>query len=459
MGISRGPETPKSRVIIDTDPGMDDAIALMMALQSDDLQIEAITVVPGNVGSELGSQNALKILEYMGREDIPVAVGATSPLRKPLVTALDFHGENGLGMVELPAPSASVTGMNAVDLIISKIMESPNEITLVTLGPLTNLAMAIEKDPASVENVKMVLSMAGAVYVPGFLNNDNAEFNVFTDPDAAKIVFDSGIPIRMAGLEVCYEMQFTEELLNDLDEIDTPMAKLTVQMANYEVWKQGIEEGWLMIADPTAMTALLRPDIFESKMIAVDVVVSGELEGKTVENVASPVKNVEILVDMRVEDAYDLLLDLSTKQPIDLSPPSIVHVSHTPTSPTPDDTVTVSASVTDDMTGVKSVILLYSTDGGGAWTSVTMTFGAQGHTATIPKQTDGTTVQFKIYREDKAGNSAESGITSYIVQAPEPEPGPAIPGFPLEATLIGIVIVAVALALLKKKQSKTLLTN
>ena len=405
----------KIRVIIDTDPGIDDAIALMMALRSDNLQIEAITIVPGNVESELGSQNALKILEYMGRKDIPVAVGTTHPLKKPLVTDPHFHGTNGLGMVSLPTPYIGVIGTNAVDLIISKIMESPGEITLVTLGPLTNLAIAIEKEPAIIENVKAVVSMAGAVYVPGFLNNNNAEFNVFTDPEAAKIVFSSGIPIRMAGLEVCYKVKFTKELLDSLAGIDTRMAKLIVQMANYEVWKQGIESGWMILADPTAMTALLQPDIFESETIAVDVIVSGELEGKTIEDTAS-LNKMEILLDVDIEEASRLLLDLA-RVADDVSPPTITDVIYSPLSPTPYDLVVVSAKVTDTHSGVNVVNLLYSASIGGSWSSLIMTHSNVIYTATIPRYEDGKTIQFKISAEDYTGNIAESNITSYTVHA------------------------------------------
>lgn len=412
-----GANASKIRVIIDTDPGIDDAIALMMALRSGGLQIEAITIVAGNVESELGAQNALKILEYMGRIDIPVAVGATHPLKKPLVTDPRFHGANGLGMVSLPTPRISVIDTNAVDLIISEIMESPGEITLVTLGPLTNLAMAIEKEPAIIKNVRAVVSMAGAVYVPGFLNNNTAEFNVFTDPEAAKIVFASGIPIRMAGLEVCYKVKFTKELLNVLAGIDTHMAKLIVQMANYEVWKRSIESGYMILADPTAMAAQLQPDIFEGKAIAVDVVVSGVLEGKTIEDAVSPNKSVEILLEVDTEEVHGLLLDLA-RVADDVSPPMIAEIVFSPQSPTPEDLVVVSAKVTDAYSGVHVVNLLYSTSLGGSWSSLAMNRGNMTYVATIPRQADGKTVQFKISAEDDAGNTVESGITSYRVLAP-----------------------------------------
>jgi len=132
----------------------------------------------------------------------------------------------------------------------------------------------------------------------------------------------------------------------------------------------------------------------------------------------------------------------------DIDPPTISNISYTPKSPTPDDSVKVTALVIDNGSGVKSVTLRYSIDGGGTWTNVTMTSGSA-YTATIPKQADGTTVQFKIYAKDNAGNSIESNVTSYTVHAP----APAIPGFPIEATLVGIVIAAIALTLLKKKQS------
>jgi len=199
------------------------------------------------------------------------------------------------------------------------------------------------------------------------------------------------------------------------------------------------------------MTAILQPDIFESETIAVDVIVSGELEGKTIEDTASPNKNVEILIGVDIEEVSGLLLDLA-RVADDVSSPTITDIIYSPQSPTPDDLVVVSAKVTDAYSGVNVVNLLYSTSVGGSWSSLVMNRGNMTYTATIPRQAESKTIQFKISAEDNAGNAAESSITSYTVHAPPS----GIPGFPIEAVLVSIAMVAVALTLLKKKQSTTM---
>jgi purine nucleosidase len=172
------------RMILDTDPGIDDALAIFLALASPEVQLEAITTVSGNVPIEHTTRNALALLELAGRTDIPVARGCDRPLLGSAALAADVHGENGLGGVLLPEPRLLTQGQHAVELIIERVLAAPGEITLVAVGPLTNLALALRREPRLVEAVREVVIMGGALRVPGNIT-PCAEFNIFVDPHAA----------------------------------------------------------------------------------------------------------------------------------------------------------------------------------------------------------------------------------------------------------------------------------
>jgi inosine-uridine nucleoside N-ribohydrolase len=184
------------RILLDTDPGIDDALALLLALASPEIQLEAITTVSGNVHVDLTTRNALALLELAGRMDIPVARGCEGPLLVKNVDAADVHGSNGLGGIELPHPKSQPVVQHAVELIIEKVMDAPGEITLVAIGPLTNIALAFRREPRIAQSVREVVIMGGALRVPGNVT-PGAEFNIFCDPHAAHIVFHAGWPIRL----------------------------------------------------------------------------------------------------------------------------------------------------------------------------------------------------------------------------------------------------------------------
>jgi purine nucleosidase len=181
------------KIIFDTDPGTDDALALMLALNSPELDVRAITVVPGNVTASQGLENALRMVSLANRCDIPVAAGAQHPLFQKLVTAEFWHGKNGLGNVELPASKCKVDSRFGPDLIIQLIHAAPHEITLVPVGPLTNIALAVEKDPSIVPLVKDVILMGGSI--KGGNVNAAAEANIYNDPEAAQVIFKAGWPL------------------------------------------------------------------------------------------------------------------------------------------------------------------------------------------------------------------------------------------------------------------------
>jgi inosine-uridine nucleoside N-ribohydrolase len=183
------------RVIVDTDPGIDDAMAILLALNSPELKVEALTIVPGNVDGRQGLENALKIASVAGRCDVTVAGGARHPLNQKLITAQYWHGSNGLAGVELPASKCKADSRFGPDLIIELVHKYPHEITLIPVGPLTNIALAVSKDPSIVSLVKNIVIMGGSI--TGGNVNGAAEANIYNDPEAASIVFNAGWTVTM----------------------------------------------------------------------------------------------------------------------------------------------------------------------------------------------------------------------------------------------------------------------
>src|SRR5579863_2523645 len=219
------------KIILDTDPGTDDAMALMLALNSPELDVRAITVVPGNVTARQGLENALRMISLANRCDIPVAAGAQHPLFQKLITAEFWHGKNGLANIELPASTCKVDPRFGPDLIIQLVHESPHEITLVPVGPLTNIALAVEKDPSIVPLVKEVILMGGSI------NGGNvtaaAEFNIYNDPEAAQIVFRAGWPLTMVGLEVGDKALFIKKYFDELSQSHSPINDFIVSILKF----------------------------------------------------------------------------------------------------------------------------------------------------------------------------------------------------------------------------------
>src|SRR5882724_498013 len=221
------------QVIIDTDPGADDAIAIMLALSSPELAVRALTVVAGNVPAARGLDNALRLFSLAGRCDLPVAVGAQRPLVRILTTAEMFHGKNGLGDVQLPPANCAADKRWAPDLIVDLVRAAPHEITLITIGPLTNIALALAKDPSIVPLVKELIMMGGSIC--GGNSTPVAEFNVYVDPEAAKIVFEAGWPVTMVGLEMGEKSLLTRKHLELLARDRRPTSQLVVDIGTFLV--------------------------------------------------------------------------------------------------------------------------------------------------------------------------------------------------------------------------------
>jgi purine nucleosidase len=220
------------RILLDCDPGIDDAMAILFALKSDNVKLEGITTVGGNISPDQTTQNALEILEVAGHYEVPVARGVAKPLLRDLKSTGEVHGKDGLGNVNLPLPRIKEKPIHAVDLIINTIMDNPGEITLVPVGPLTNIAVAVVKEPRLKDYVKDVVIMGGAVTVAGNITSE-AEFNIYTDPEAAKMVFHSGMPITLVGLDVTMKTLLKPEHLAEIEEANTPVTRLVGKIAKH----------------------------------------------------------------------------------------------------------------------------------------------------------------------------------------------------------------------------------
>jgi inosine-uridine nucleoside N-ribohydrolase len=266
-----------SRVVIDTDPGVDDAFALLLAMRSPELKIEAITAVAGNVPLELTLPNALRMVEIAGRTDIPVAAGAKAPLFRRLVTATYAHGENGLGGAVFPEPTIKPVAEPAADLIRSIVRKYPKEVTLITVGPLTNVAAALNDDAGLAALVRGVVMMGGSL--SGGNITPAAEFNVYVDPEAARIVFQSGIPVTMVGLDVTRKTSLTVKHLGGLEAAQNPVSQAAAKIARHAI-DHNREQGFLVgpnMHDSLAVAAFLDPSILKWKEYYVDVETTGEL--------------------------------------------------------------------------------------------------------------------------------------------------------------------------------------
>jgi inosine-uridine nucleoside N-ribohydrolase len=275
--------SPK-RVIIDTDPGTDDAMAILLALNSPELKVEALTVVPGNVDARQGMENALKIVSLAGRCDVPVAGGAQHPLDQKLITAQFWHGKNGLANVELPASKCQADPRFGPDLIIQLIHQYPHQITLIAVGPLTNIALAVSKDPSIVTLAKDIVIMGGSI--TGGNVDGAAEANIYNDPEAAQIVFNAGWTVTMVGSDVGERTLITRKELGELRASHGPENDFIADIVDFYVTRSE-KSGWSGAAmyDPLAVGIALDPTLVTLKEMHVDVETKGEFtRGETVAN-------------------------------------------------------------------------------------------------------------------------------------------------------------------------------
>ncbi|SFM12933.1 Inosine-uridine nucleoside N-ribohydrolase [Gracilibacillus orientalis] len=265
------------KVILDCDPGHDDAIAIILAASKiSPLDIVGITTVSGNVEVEKNTLNALKICDIIGLDDVPVAQGATRPMVKKSEIAEEIHGETGLDGPNLPlTPKKAATSQHAIDFIIEQLHNSAEPITLVPTGPLTNIAMALVKDPSIKKNINEIVLMGGGTFgnwTPA------AEFNIYVDAEAAKVVFESGILIRMFGLDVTHQVLATKETVGHLREINNPVSEFVAELLVFfmQAYKDHFDFPGGPIHDACTVAHLLDPTIFEFEHVHVAIETKGE---------------------------------------------------------------------------------------------------------------------------------------------------------------------------------------
>ncbi|HXZ11680.1 MAG TPA: nucleoside hydrolase [Candidatus Sulfotelmatobacter sp.] len=293
------------KVIIDTDPGTDDAIAILLALNSPELDVRALTVVPGNVTAKQGLENALKLVSLANRCNVAVAGGAEHPLFQKLITAEFWHGKNGLANVELPPSKCKADPRFGPDLIIQMVHEHPHEITLLPIGPETNIALAVLKDPSIVPLVQEVIVMGGSI--SGGNVNASAEANIYNDPEAAQIVFQAGWPLTMAGLDVGNATLFTRRHLEQLAKTRGPQNDFMVQVNLFLVElseKYGFSGSPMY--DPLAIGVAIDRTIVKTHPMHVDVETRGEFtRGETVANRQNAVERNVLHGDRYIIEGVD----------------------------------------------------------------------------------------------------------------------------------------------------------
>ncbi len=303
------------KIIIDTDPGQDDAIAILLALASPELDVLGITAVAGNVPLALTEKNARKICELAGRPETKVFAGAVRPLVRPLVTAEHVHGRTGLDGPDLPEPTMALQDEYAVDFIVDTLMaEDPGQVTLCPLGPLTNIALALIREPRIAPRIREIVLMGGGFFEGGNVT-PAAEFNIYVDPHAAEIVLGAGIPVVMMPLDVTHKALTTARRVTRFRDLATPVGRATAALLEFferfDEEKYGTDGGPLH--DPCVIAYLLKPELFGGRSCNVAVETASELTmGMTVVDwwgVTDRPKNAMVMRDVDDDGFFALLTD------------------------------------------------------------------------------------------------------------------------------------------------------
>lgn len=303
-------------VIIDCDPGQDDAVAILLALAAPEaLDVRAVTTVAGNVPLALTAANALRVVELAGRTEVPVHAGCPRPMLRPLVTAEHVHGSTGLDGCDLPPPEMPLQDRHAVEAIVRLCLDAgPDGITLCPIGPLTNIALAIVMEPRILPCIREIVLMGGAARVPGNVT-PSAEFNIHVDPHAAHVVFECGRPIVMLGLDVTHKAITTPQRLDAIRAIGTPVSDAVAGMLAYsdtrDLERYGEPGGPLH--DPCVVAYLLKPELFSGRRARVRIETASELTmGRTVVDWRGAVgeePNAFVVGDIDADGFYALLTD------------------------------------------------------------------------------------------------------------------------------------------------------
>jgi purine nucleosidase len=308
------------KIIIDTDPGVDDAFALLLALGSPEIEVVGVTAVGGNVPLEQTATNARAVLDLAGRPDIPVHAGCPRPLVRQLNTARHVHGAGGLAGADLPPPSTPLAQQHGVDFLIDTVMAAPGEITLCMLGPLTNLAAAIVKQPEIAGRLRDVVIMGGCVFDAGNVT-PAAEYNIHTDPHAAHVVFASGAPLTLVPTDCTSRSVMPSDWIGQLRKSGGRVATTAAEMAAafQSIGTTRFPAGRRPLHDPCVIGWLLRPDLFEGRRCHVEVEIASPLTmGRTIvdwHSVGQGEPNAFVLNELAVEPFYDLLLERIARLP------------------------------------------------------------------------------------------------------------------------------------------------
>lgn len=303
------------KIIIDTDPGQDDAVAILLALASPEIEVLGLTTVAGNVPLRLTTVNALKVCELAGRSDMAVHPGADRPLDRELVTAEQVHGAGGLGGPDLPEPVMAARSEHAVDFILRTLRAEPaGSVTLCVLGPMTNIALALAKAPDVVARVARIVAMGGG-YTEGGNTTPVAEFNIHVDPKAAAEVFASGVPIVLMPLDVTHQCMVTRARARAFRALDSRAGIVVAEMMEFserfDVEKYGTDGAPLH--DPCVIAWLLAPEMFQGKDVNVEVETRSELTlGQTVIDwwgVTDRARNAHVVRKVDAEAFFELLIE------------------------------------------------------------------------------------------------------------------------------------------------------
>jgi purine nucleosidase len=304
------------KIIIDTDPGQDDAVAILLALASpEDVTVLGITAVAGNVPLDLTQKNARIICELAQKTDVPVFAGAKRPLERPLVTAEHVHGKTGLDGPQLPDPTMTLQDQHAVDFIIQTLRAEPSgTITLCPLGPLTNIAAAFNQAPDIIERVQEVVLMGGAYFEVGNIT-PTAEFNIYVDPEAAEIVLKSGADITMMPLDVTHKALVTKNRNDRFRALETPVGVAVAEMTDFfeRFDREKYGSDGAPLHDPTVIAYLINPKLFTGRYVNVEVETKSELTlGMTVADwwrVSNREPNAMFIGDLDADGFFDLLTE------------------------------------------------------------------------------------------------------------------------------------------------------
>lgn len=304
------------KVILDCDPGHDDALALLMALASDEIDLQAVTTSAGNQLPEKTFANARKLLSLANREDIPVAMGAAKPMLRDLIIADDVHGKTGLDGADLPEPTVESLTVSANDLMASILRNSEERVTFVVTGPMTNMAIFLLSHPELKSKIGAISFMGGACF--GGNITPQAEFNIYVDPEAAQIVMDSGVPVNMFGLDVTLKAQLFDEDVDYIAALDNPVADVMAGLLHFFsltttqpfMAEEGHVEG-IHMHDPCAMAYVIDPTMFTmlEKHVEIDTSDSISAGGTVVDydEVLGRKKNVNVGFDIDLEQFQRLV--------------------------------------------------------------------------------------------------------------------------------------------------------